>query len=55
MTIKGSAGNGVSLRDGATFTKTSRDLTVTGSARSAIGSAHAVGNTASYYASRPGE
>ena len=32
VTIKGSAGNGVSLRDGATFTTTSRDLTVTGSA-----------------------
>lgn len=32
VTIKGSAGNGVSLRDGATFTKTSRDLTVLGSA-----------------------
>lgn len=30
-------------------------VTVTGSARSAIGSAHAVGNTASYYVSRPGE
>lgn len=30
-------------------------VTITGSARSAIGSAHAVGNTASYYASRPGE
>ena len=30
-------------------------VTVTGSARSAIGSANAVGNTASYYVSRPGE
>lgn len=30
-------------------------VTVTGSARSAIGSAHAVGNTASYYVSRPQE
>lgn len=30
-------------------------VTVTGSARSAIGSAHAVGNTASYYVSRPGQ
>lgn len=36
VTIKGSAGNGVSLRDGATFTKTSRDLTVTTSALAPI-------------------
>lgn len=32
VTVSASAGNGVSLRDGATFTTASRDLTVTGSA-----------------------
>ncbi len=30
VTIRGSAGHGVSLRDSATFTKDSRDLTITG-------------------------
>jgi hypothetical protein len=39
----------------ATGVSATGSVTVTGSARSAVGSAHAVGNTASYYVSRPGE